>query len=243
MTLTHTAYLPFVASVAQEPYKGLAMAVASDIDLHAIGASWYYSWGPSQSFSTDIEFVPMLWGGSPSDEIPHDYAGNLLFLNEPNIKSQSNITPQAAVDKLAIVRQRYPLARVIGCGTSIWAAASWVSAFLRAGGVVDAWHIHAYVEAWITPQHVIDYARQYHDMTGGAYWVTEYGVLDGDVGKMREITEAFMDMPWVERIAAYTNRQVSDQSWTIDKRVEMVRGDGSLTPVGEYYRNLPIMDI
>lgn len=216
-------------------YKGLALAVPSDLDLHALGAAWYYSWTPSPPFSTDVEFVPMLWGGNPSEEIPADYAGDLLFLNEPNIATQANVRPAAAVDKLAVVRARYPRARIIGCGTSIWCANSWVKEFIEAGGRVDAWHIHAYIESWITPRKVIDYAKQYHDLTGGTYWISEYGSMTGNVDELRTVTEWFTAQPWVERIAAYTNRQPIGVPWAVDRRVEMVREDGGLSPVGEYY--------
>ncbi len=224
-------YLPFVAKDGPPPYYGLALAdPAHREDIQTLSAEWWYDWTPTGQ-------VPMLWGGNPSDAIPADYAGNLLFLNEPNLESQSNVTPQEAVAKLAIARARYPHARIIGCGVSVWAT-YWTSAFYAAGGKVDAWHVHAYTEEWITPEVAQSYIQIHRNITGGTYWITEYGSPVGSLDDFRAMTEWFRAQPWIERIAAYTNRQPDGVPWAIGAGVEMVRDDGTLAPIGDYYRGL-----
>src|SRR5258708_6890498 len=64
------------------------------------GVSWWYNWATQGSGQgSGIEFVPMIWGsGSLHSALP---AGSkfVLGFNEPNFKSQSNLTPaQAAAD-------------------------------------------------------------------------------------------------------------------------------------------------
>ena len=63
---------------------------------------WWYNWSLSRSGgNTGIEFVPMVWGSSTvSGTIPSG-SKYLLGFNEPNFKAQSNLTPQAAADRLA----------------------------------------------------------------------------------------------------------------------------------------------
>jgi hypothetical protein len=64
------------------------------------GISWWYNWalhGSGQG--AGIEFVPMIWGsGSLHSALPGG-SRYVLGFNEPNFKSQSNLTPaQAAAD-------------------------------------------------------------------------------------------------------------------------------------------------
>ena len=227
----YKTFLPLVTKTPERTYYGLALADPSHPeDVLTLRAEWNYDWTPTGQ-------VPMLWGGNPSDAIPGDYTGDLLFLNEPNLETQSNVTPDEAVAKLAVVRAAYPRARIIGCGVSVWAT-GWVYYFLRAGGVVDAWHVHAYTEEWITPAVAQNYLMQHHLQTGGEYWITEYGSPAGSLNDFRSMTEWFMRQPWITRIAAYTNRQPEGVPWAIGKGCDMVRADGTLNPIGEYYRGL-----
>lgn len=62
--------------------------------------------------------------------------------------------------------------------------------------------------------------------------------MTGNLVEFRTVTEWFQSQDWIERIAAYTNRQPDNVPWGIDKRVEMVRADNSLSEIGEYYAKL-----
>jgi hypothetical protein len=61
------------------------------------GISWWYNWSNQPpSGGAGIEFAPMIWGGGAlNGPIP---AGSryVLGFNEPNFKSQANLTPQQA---------------------------------------------------------------------------------------------------------------------------------------------------
>jgi hypothetical protein len=226
----HYVYIPLVITPLQ--YKGLALAdPLHPGDIDALGASWWYDWTPTGG-------VPMLWSGRPSTDIPQHYAGYILVLNEPNLSSQANVTPYEAVKRLAILRAYYPDARLLCCGVSIWAG-DWMREFWQLGGRPDAWHVHAYTESYITPDYVKRDLTAWHNLTGGDYWVTEYGSPAGSLVDFRAVTEWFMAQQWIKRIAAYTNRQPDGVPWAIGEGVEMVNPDGALSPIGEWYSAYP----
>jgi hypothetical protein len=118
---------------------------------------------------------------------------------------------------------------------SIWAGA-WQREFYRLGGRPDAWHVHAYIEQWVTVGYIQNELTALHALTGGDYWVTEYGSLEGDLQDFKALTEWFGGRPWISKIAAYTNREPDpDATWSIGPGLEMVQDDGTLTPIGAYY--------
>lgn len=218
-------YLPLIMQPAV--YKGLALADASHPeDLELLGAEWWYDWTPTGQ-------VPMLWSGKPSVSLPAHYSGVVLVLNEPNVESQANVTPAEAVRRLAALRAYYPRAKLYCCGVSIWAS-DWTMEFWRLGGRPDGWHVHAYTEAYITPQYIARELSAWHGVTGGEYWVTEYGSPSGSLSDFQAVTSWFERQPWIARVAAYTNRQPLGVSWAIGEGVEMVT-DGELSEIGAYY--------
>ena len=217
------------------PYYGLAMAMPPDADAALLGVQWYYVWGPSSPFHVQAEYIPMLWDGLPDERIPADYSGWLLVLNEPNLTNQSNVTPQEAAHRLAVLRAQYPQAKLLCCGLSVWAV-DWLQAFLAASPVrPDAWHVHAYTEEWITPAKAQAYLTYYHTLTGGTYWVTEYGSPAGSLDDFQAMTTWFQAQNWITRIAPYTNRQPEGAGWAIGAGVELVQSGGDLTQIGGFY--------
>ncbi|WP_432984468.1 sigma-70 family RNA polymerase sigma factor [Dactylosporangium sp. CA-233914] len=67
-----------------------------------VKAGWYYDWSPNPVASVSgVEFVPMIWGGgNVSADLAKAKANGkvLLAFNEPDLKEQSNMTPQQALD-------------------------------------------------------------------------------------------------------------------------------------------------
>ena len=72
-------------------------------------------------------------------------------------------------------------------------------------------------------------------LTGGEYWVTEYGSPAGSLRDFQAVTTWFEGKPWIVRIAPFTNRQPDGVSWSLAPGVEMVNPDGSLAPIGAWY--------
>ena len=96
--------------------RGLAFDLLDPADFQAIqdGVSWWYNWyyetEAQGSYHAEyaMDFIPMLWGGSPSQTqingvksfiLSHPEIEYLLVMNEPNLVDQANRTPtQAAGD-------------------------------------------------------------------------------------------------------------------------------------------------
>ena len=106
--------------------KGLAMSNAHSCNAltEHTTSSWYYSWGPTSSFSkgfcgnpsnaetqarnAGIEFIPMFWNSIPAfdsttgrmvnDEIHSNLQNSdyLLTFNEPELSEQANLSAQQA---------------------------------------------------------------------------------------------------------------------------------------------------
>ncbi len=86
--------------------RGVAYDIASANDLAVLspGVGWWYDWGttPSTPPASGVDFYPMLWNGSFNSAAvgaylrAHPELHFILVMNEPNLTSQSNLTPQAA---------------------------------------------------------------------------------------------------------------------------------------------------
>jgi len=221
-----------------DEYFGLAMVTTLQADADLLGIDWFYVWGPTGPDWQDYPRIPMVWDGLPSLKIPRDYSSWILVLNEPNLQVQANVPPEEAMRRLTELRAYYPKAKLICCGLSAFAS-DYLEKFLAAGPTrPDLWHVHAYTWYADTPPVVQAQLTAMHDLTGGDYWITEYGSPEGNLGYFQEITELFLVQPWIHRIAPYTNRQpLVNEPWVMDKRVELVKDDGTLTPMGAYYRD------
>ena len=92
--------------------RGVAYGYHSADDMRALspGISWWYNWAltpesgaASVASSVGVSFSPMAWGGAPTasqlaSAIP---AGTqyLMGFNEPNFRSQANMTPSVAASR------------------------------------------------------------------------------------------------------------------------------------------------
>jgi hypothetical protein len=104
---TTSATLP-----AKSAKRGVAYDLADAADFEALspGVSWWYSWSPQPDASVptnyltqyQMDFYPMIWGATYDVNAIEAYLlanptiKYLLVLNEPNLTSQSNLTPQQA---------------------------------------------------------------------------------------------------------------------------------------------------
>ncbi|KAF9267315.1 glycoside hydrolase [Marasmius fiardii PR-910] len=102
-----------IVSVAalKNPKRGLAFADGKNpVDIAEANQassvlSWQYDWGtspPSYLASSGIPYVPMQWGAGGASNFSNAVHSQgvkvALTFNEPDLGSQSNLTPQAAVD-------------------------------------------------------------------------------------------------------------------------------------------------
>ena len=101
-----------VAAGAAQTSGCLVHDLADPLDFQALapGVSWWYNWGsqPNKAVPADyvaqygLDYYPMLWNGTydaPTVESFLHANPNieyLLVMNEPNLTSQSNLTPSQA---------------------------------------------------------------------------------------------------------------------------------------------------
>jgi hypothetical protein len=101
-----------------DPWPKRGLAANDDIPIQNFGGSyqghpsqinWQYNWdSTTKQKQSWAEFVPMLWGlGSDHTSVWFDHAwywlvnggsGHILGFNEPDLASQSHLTPQQAAD-------------------------------------------------------------------------------------------------------------------------------------------------
>jgi hypothetical protein len=226
------------------------------------GVSWWYNWalqGTGQG--AGIEFVPMIWGtGSLHSALP---AGSryVLGFNEPNFKSQSNLTPaQAAADWPAVETA----ARAVGallvapavnfCGSAsntsgcsdptVTDPYTWLKDFLadctgcQIDGIAVHWYncdlpsLRAYIEGNIDAGGGLQGFVQF----GKPIWLTEFS-CDGShtVADQKAYMQAAV--PYLEG-----NPHVFRYSWFSAGPIpnaELANSDGSLNDLGTTYVGLP----
>jgi hypothetical protein len=261
--------------ITKSPKRGIAFDLASAADMAALakGVSWWYNWGKSYNQGVlasyyllyGMDYIPMLWGGNTSASdmaavktfiLAQSEIKYLLVMNEPNLTSQANRTPeQAAADWLkyeqvvtdlaAQGRTVYIVGPAITWGTMtgysdpvVWLDAFY-AAFQAANGRaprIDYLAFHWY-DYGLASQ--LDRLKKY----GKRFWVTEMA-------------------NWNSQINSYVKQeaQMTDMVNTCETRTDVVRyawfygrgtlpdshftyllapGDGQLSELGKFYVNLP----
>jgi Glycosyl hydrolase catalytic core len=268
---TSTPSTPPVTPVAKSAKRGVAYDLADPLDFAALsgGVSWWYNWGsqPNKMVPADyvaqygMDYYPMLWGGN------YDAAGietflhanpaikYLLVLNEPNLTSQSNLTPQQAA-------ALWPGFEAIAANTGVkivgpqitWGTmanyadpVTWLDAFIAAYQAANAGR---------SPQidylgfHWYDYglAAQLERLEkyGKPFWITEFAnwhsqddgaqidSLAKQEAQMTDMVATCESRSDVFRYAWFTGRMSNDVHFT-----SLLSTAGQLTGLGKLYLSLP----
>ena len=228
------------------PLKGLAYASDFPQDLRALACDWFYTWS---GFSYQLGRVPMSRAGLPVPDLPADYPGWLLVFNEPNQPEPfgCELSPTDALTRYAALIDTYPQAKMIVGGVSPINAKgeyghNWLYFFnlkRKAANLKPpaGWAMHGYVQNWITPAHLFSWWTKARALVAGRFWITEFGDISGSLRAFESLVIWLKAHSWIDRYAAYTNRQPEDQPWIISPHVELVYSDGSLKPNGLIYRS------
>lgn len=231
--------------------RGIATNVAPGAAFFpAIG--WWYDWSmQSSGAKIGIEFVPMMWGsGSVTTGIPAG-ARYLLTFNEPNFKSQSNLTATEAASYWPQIQAAATAAGtpIVGpamnyCGPATSCNGTSPYQYLKdffaacAGCQVDHVAVHWYncdlpsLRDYLEPGGNLEGFEQF----GRPIWLTEFS-CDGGASVAQQ--EAFMReaIPYLE-----SNPHVFRYSWFSAGPIpnaELVNADGSPTSLGKVYIGLP----
>ncbi len=224
------------------------------------GVSWWYNWS-SKPAASSLEFVPMVWGsGSLKDALPAD-ARYVLGFNEPNFKSQANLTPPQAAAAWPSIEAHAQAAGIPivspgmnFCGSSSSPSAgsdpqitdpyTYLKAFLAAcpSCEVDYVAVHwyncdlpslkAYIEGNLDTGGGLEGFVQF----GKPIWVTEFSC---DTSHSVADQKVFMQsaVPYLEN-----NPHIYRYSWFSASPIPNARlanDDGTLTELGTVYVGLP----
>jgi hypothetical protein len=226
------------------------------------GLSWWYNWASQPAAGADpgIEFVPMIWGaGSLGATIPSG-SKSILGFNEPNFKSQANLTAaQAATDWPQVEAKAGAGVTLVGPGVNYCGSSSNTSGcsdptvtdpytYLKdffaacAGCKVDYVAVHWYncdlpsLRAYIEGNTDAGGGLQGFVQFGKPIWVTEF-CCDGShtVADQKAYMQAAI--PYLEG-----NPHVARYSWFSANNIPnalLAKSDGSLTDLGTTYVGLP----
>jgi hypothetical protein len=239
--------IPAAPPLVQAPddRRGLAMALPRLDDAAELGVAWYYTW----QWCTDPGCVPMVY----KMEAPAACAPIILVGNEPNAIQPSGwpVSPTLAAERVRAIEVQCPQSKLVvgNVAADDWSRVGgwgsgrdWLRAFLAAYAQYarrnfhQTLGVHCYSQA--NASYCLDRLSELRAVYAGPMWVTEFGILSGspaEFGAVLRYVSAYFD-----RFAAYTNRQPhTGQGWELTSGVEMVNGNGSLTPVGDVYAQWP----
>jgi hypothetical protein len=255
---------------AKSAKRGIAYDLADSADFAALapGVSWWYNWSPSPNTAApadyasrfNMTFYPMLWNGSFNATAVVAYLQAnpgiqyMLVLNEPNLSSQANMTPQAAA-------ALWPQYEAIAAQTGV----KIVGPAMTYGDMPDYQSPYTWLRAFYTayeaansnraPQidylafHWYDYglAAQLDslDQFGKQIWVTEFAnwhsgdaaaitTLAEQEAQMQDMVATCESRADVFRYAWFTGRWSPDPHYT-----SLLGATGQLTGLGSQYIALP----
>ncbi|KAI5480618.1 Glycoside hydrolase, superfamily [Pseudohyphozyma bogoriensis] len=199
-----------------------------------------YNWANAQDTSTGtltagVEFVPMLWGSYATGWTAAAQAAinagstHLLGMNEPDLDTQSNITPAAAAAEWKTYMEPfYGKAKLVSPAITNGGApmgVTWMSEFL---GNCSTCHIDAIAA------HCGYFTNYFTDMYNEfkkPIWITEFAG-SGTVAQQQSFFQTII--PWMEKNVTFIERYAAFG----DFAGTFVNSDGSLTALGQTYKTV-----
>ena len=222
--------------------------------LKACDARWFYSWNstPPENIPAGVEFVPMVWGGKPGatftklgEQLRMAGYQQLLGLNEPDQKNQSNVSVE---DALALWPQFMATGLRLGSPACVHPDREWMKAFMK--GVaerhlrVDFVTVHSY--GGLNADALMAQLAAVYQLFNRPLWITEFAVGDWQaktraenryrpeqiVKFMEQLLPRLDRCEFVERYAWFSAKPDNPALGPC----ALFNEDGSLTPVGQAYR-------
>jgi hypothetical protein len=250
--------------------RGIAYDLADPRDFAALapGVSWWYNWSPQpnrraprdHAVQFGMDFFPMLWGEGFDERAIESYlrahprVKYLLAVNEPNITSEANLTPQKAAELWPRVEAIADKAGVEIVGPAMtWGSMPgyadpvvWLDQFLAAYTArhqrsprIDYLAFHWY-DYGLAAQ--LDRLRKY----GKRLWVTEFANWHSRVDGGQIETPEQQARQMAEMVATCESRDdVARYAWFIGRwrpdphHTSLLDTPGQLTTVGQLYLSLP----
>jgi len=244
-------YLPIVAYEAELPtqiIKGVGRHKYYPLDcqeLLAAGVTWLYDWSVTPEVCDGVEAVPMIYSRSGVSKLLGGSSAWVLGFNEPDMVSQSNISPQAAVPLWAQVEANNPHRLLVApapAGDLVWLRALY-GAFITEYGHpprLNALAVHFYASGTVADasralrQKLRAYRAQADEWGVDQVWLTEFAHLTQGAAFLREV------LPWLgdecDRFAWFQWEYLGTEAWAFGAEYNTSLWlNGTLTEVGEVY--------
>lgn len=235
--------------------KGLALKVRKDDPAtlvqvaEAMNVRWYYNWSlhPYDELKGKMAFFPMIWGRKAFEEFEasREKYPLILFLNEPDGPTQSNISVDEALKMYPVVRKR---AELVVSPATVNATEPWMREFENKVALVGEQPDFVAVHWYGGPNaaHFLEFLEKVHTLYGKPIWITEFAVADWEAKRtggenkftqaqiakfMKKIIPALEELPYVKRYAWFTYRKESIQGSTS----ALFEPDGQLNRLGKLY--------
>jgi hypothetical protein len=264
---------PPVSQAQKSAKRGIAFDLADPADFTALtpGVSWWYNWGsqPNKEVPADwvaqygMDYYPMLWNGTYNQAAVEAFLQAntnikyLLVMNEPNLTSQSNLTPSqaaaiwpgyeaiAAHTGVKIVGPQITYGTMTGFTDPVVWMDAFIAAYQSANGgrspQIDYLGFHWY-DYGLSGQ--LDRLTKY----GKPFWVTEFAnwhsqndgaqidTLAKQEAQMKDMVATCESRSDVARYAWFTGRVTNDVHFD-----SLLGASGQLTDLGKLYLTLPYM--
>ncbi|KAL7910522.1 glycosyl hydrolase catalytic core domain-containing protein [Trichoderma velutinum] len=181
--------------------------------------NWQYNWDSTTSQKQSwAEYVPMLWG-TASDHtnqwsnnawswINNGGTGHLLAFNEPDLNTQSNLSPGDAVNAWRQYMEPFYGHAQLGAPAVTNGGYNWLSQFLQAcsGCHIDFIPVHWY-NPWTLEKDFENWVNSICSLAGGRpVWITEFqgnGTLEQQAAFLQSALPFLDNNPCVYRYAYF----------------------------------------
>lgn len=225
--------------------KGIACAYPQFTqDRINLGINWWYVWGISPNYFTDPTYVPMMRTGLETN-LPQDYDNYCLIFNEPEFKEPNGIgiSVDEMVNRYENAIYHHSKTKFVVGGvayTDYKVLDNFKNKLIQMNiEVPDYWHVHAYVN----PMSKVKFSIDNFKKLGGNVWISEFGVPSNNRNTLKTfefMIKYFQSQDgWIDRYAAFTNRQEGSQGWEIGSGCNLCDWNtGNLTAIGKYYASI-----
>lgn len=226
-------------------YNDVAMANAFKKECNRCG--WGYNWGSSSGgFTSGAQYIPMLWGDLPvhtshwdadAEAAISNGAKAMLSFNEPDMPSQSNMSPGAAAAAHAQYFSKYKGRAQIGSPAvtnsgEAGQGVAWLKSFVSACNANSDCHfdfcaVHWYSEAQYANT-LFDHLKAAHDACEGkAIWLTEFAPFGSDAEISSFMKSALPQLDSLDYLHAYSYFMVAQD--------KLMSSGSALSTIGQVY--------
>lgn len=257
--------LTLAMQTAEGASPKLGWAGGEAADHNASNATWYYRWWhekPATAAGTLSEFVPLIKFPNNLQNKLNIVANfsdvdTLLYLNEPERASQSDVTVQDALVQWYDVQAALPNHKLVSPGTSDDAAGiAWLTSFMdevdlrnanadplddmRVDSVAFHWYGASSPNAVSAANSFLSRVDWYHTRFNRPIWITEFAMHDWEGNDLTEdmiqANADFLEIVLPELESRSFVEKYSYYNWFDDARAFVEDGDDRMpTVIGDVY--------